>query len=217
LASSQVRTSSRKRASSGVSRKSTAAMLKPPSRAFTRRRVTTPQHDPGGRGLPSGDGRAARRPLASDVDTRSPNVRTGKRAHRPGGHPGAGDPARPRARRASRPPRGGAHRGEARHRRPGRDARAGARLPGRRRPPPDRGRPRPREDVDHQDDRGGPRRLVPADPVHARPRSVRPGRDARLPARSEHVRDRSRPGLLQLPPRRRDQPAPAKVQSRCSR
>src|SRR6478735_5048507 len=206
LASSQVRTSSRKRASSGVSRKSTGAMLKPPSRAFTRRRVTTPQHDPWGRGLPSGDGRAARRPLASDVDTRSPNVRTGKRAHRPGGHPRAGDPARPRARRASRPPRGGARRGEARHRRAGRDARAGARLPGRRRPPPDRGRPRPREDADHQDDGGGPRRLVPADPVHARPRPVRPRRDAHLPPRPGHVRDRSRPGLLQLPPRRRDQP-----------
>ena len=38
------------------------------------------------------------------------------------------------------------------------------------------------------------------------PRSVRPRRNARLPARSHRFRDRARPGLLQLPARRRDQP-----------
>ena len=44
------------------------------------------------------------------------------------------------------------------------------------------------------------------DPVHARPRPVRPRRDADLPARRGHVRHRARAGLLQLPARRRDQP-----------
>ena len=120
--------------------------------------------------------------------------------------PLAGDDVRARPRTAARPARGGARRGEARDRRSGRDARARARLPRRRRPPPDRGRARPRQDADDQDDRRRARRLVPADPVHARPRPVRPRRDARLPPRPGRVRDRSRPGLLQLPPRRRDQP-----------
>ena len=44
------------------------------------------------------------------------------------------------------------------------------------------------------------------DPVHARPRPVRPRRHAHLPAGRGHVRHRARPGLLQLPARRRDQP-----------
>ena len=102
--------------------------------------------------------------------------------------------------------RGGARRGQAGDRRPGRDARARARLPRRRRPPPDRGRARAREDADDQDDRGRARRHVPARPVHARPRAERSRRHADLPARHGRLRHRGRPGLLQLPARRRDQP-----------
>ena len=44
------------------------------------------------------------------------------------------------------------------------------------------GVPGPREDADDQDDRRRARRLVRAHPVHARPRPVRPRRDAHLPA-----------------------------------
>ena len=54
-----------------------------------------------------------------------------------------------------------------------------ARLPARRRPPADRGRPRPRQDADDQDDGLGARRLVQARPVHAGPRPERPRRHAR--------------------------------------
>ena len=50
------------------------------------------------------------------------------------------DPTGSRTGRSSRAARGGARRGQAGDRRPGRDARAGARLPRRRRPSPDRGR-----------------------------------------------------------------------------
>ena len=71
------------------------------------------------------------------------------------------------AERGARPARGGSRRDQARHRRPGRDARARARLPRRRWPPADRGRPGPREDADHQDDGRRARRLVPPRPVHA--------------------------------------------------
>ncbi len=109
-------------------------------------------------------------------------------------------------RRPPRAPRGGARRDQARHRGPGGDARARARLPRRRRPPPDRGRAGPREDPDDQDDGGGARRLVQAGAVHARPRAVRPRRHPCLPPRHGRVRHRDRAGLLQLPPRRRDQP-----------
>ena len=49
------------------------------------------------------------------------------------------------------------------------------------RPPAARGRPRPRQDAHDQDPRRGPRRLVPADPVHARPRPRRPRRHPHLP------------------------------------
>ena len=48
--------------------------------------------------------------------------------------------------------------------------------------------------------------IVRARPVHARPRPVRPRRHAHLPPGRGHVRHRARPGLLQLPARRRDQP-----------
>ena len=89
---------------------------------------------------------------------------------------------------------------------PGRDARARARLPARAGAPADRGRARAREDADDQDDRRGARRLVLAHPVHARPRPLRPGRHAHLPSRRGHLRHRARPGVLQLPPRGRDQP-----------
>ena len=68
------------------------------------------------------------------------------------------------------------------------------------------GVPGPREDADDQDDRGGARRLVLAHPVHARPRPLRPRRHAHLPGRRGHLRHRARPGVLQLPARRRDQP-----------
>ena len=94
----------------------------------------------------------------------------------------------------------------ARDRRPGPDAGAGARVPALRRPPADRGRARPREDADDQDRRRGARRHVPPHPVHARPRAERPRRHARLPPRHGDVRHGAGPGVLQLPPRRRDQP-----------
>ena len=48
--------------------------------------------------------------------------------------------------------------------------------------------------------------IVRAGPVHARPRPLRPRRHAHLPPAGGDVRHRARPGLLQLPPRRRDQP-----------
>ena len=79
-------------------------------------------------------------------------------------------------------------------------------LPARRRPPADRGRPGPREDAGDQDDGLRARRLVLAHPVHAGPRPERPRRHPDLPPRQARVRDRARPGLLQLPARRRDQP-----------
>src|SRR5256886_11409023 len=50
------------------------------------------------------------------------------------------------------------------------------------------------------------RRVLPTRAVHAGSRSVGSRRHARLPARSRGVRHRARPGLLQLPARRRDQP-----------
>ena len=84
--------------------------------------------------------------------------------------------------------------------------RAHVRRPARARAPPHRGRPRPREDADDQDDRRRPRRHLPARPVHARPRALGPRRHARLPARPHRVRHRARPRLLQLPARGRDQP-----------
>ena len=45
-----------------------------------------------------------------------------------------------------------------------------------------------------------------AHPVHPRPGPLGPGRHAHLPGGPARVRDRARPGVLQLPARRRDQP-----------
>ena len=81
------------------------------------------------------------------------------------------------------------------------------------------GVPGPGQDAHDQDPRRRPRRLVPAHPVHARTscpadlvgtRIYRPG--------PRHVRHRARPGVLQLPARRRDQPrARPRSSPRCSR
>ncbi len=50
------------------------------------------------------------------------------------------------------------------------------------------------------------------------PDAVRPRRDAHLPPRRRRLRDRARPGLRQLPARRRDQPRPGQGPvARCSR
>ena len=54
--------------------------------------------------------------------------------------------------------------------------------------------------------RARPRRHLPAHPVHARSRARRPRRHAHLPPEHGHVRHRARPGLHELPARRRDQP-----------
>ena len=98
-------------------------------------------------------------------------------------------------------------RDQARHRRPGRDARARLRLPARRRAPADRGRPRPRQDADRS--RPSPRcSAAPSSACSSRPTSCPPTSSARASTAraSEAFDDRARPGLLQLPPRRRDQP-----------
>ena len=79
--------------------------------------------------------------------------------------------------------RGGAVRGQARHRRPGRDARAAAGGAAGGRPRAARGRPRPGQDPDGQDARVGARRIVHARAVHAGPGPLGPRRHARLPAR----------------------------------
>ena len=76
---------------------------------------------------------------------------------------------------------------QARHRRPGRDARAPARRAAGRRPRAARGRPRPGQDADRQDARRGARRQLPPHPVHARPRARRPRRHAHLAARHRHA------------------------------
>ena len=68
------------------------------------------------------------------------------------------------------------------------------------------GGPGSREDPDHQDDGRRPGWIVRSRPVHARPRSVRPRRDADLPPAGGHLRHGARPRVLQLPPRGRDQP-----------
>ena len=68
------------------------------------------------------------------------------------------------------------------------------------------GVPGPRQDADGQDRRRRARRLVQAAAVHPRPRARRPGRHAHLPRRHRRLRHRARPGVLQLPARRRDQP-----------
>ena len=139
-------------------------------RARCRNHAATPQSWP-----PSTIGRRARRarPLAVRR-RREERTCQHRRASR--------RPHRPTPRSASRSaivtgaPRGGARRDQARDRRPGRDARARPRLPRRRWPPADRGRAGAREDPHDQDDGGGPRRLVQADPVHTGPRPVGPRR-----------------------------------------
>ena len=108
--------------------------------------------------------------------------------------------------RGPRRARDGAVRDQARDRRPGGDARARARGAAGRRPRAARGRPRPGQDADRQDRRRRARRLVQAPAVHARPRAGRPRRHAHLPAGHRRLRHRARPGVLQLPARRRDQP-----------
>ena len=107
----------------------------------------------------------------------------------------------------ARGPRGRALRAQARDRRPGRDARAPARRAARRRPRAARGRARPGQDADRQDARRRARRhrsgasssrptSCPSDLVGTR--IYRPGHGP--------LRHRARPGVRQLPARRRDQP-----------
>ena len=132
---------------------------------------------------------------------RRPEPRSRARSHRPAG---SGRPAgshRPPDHRRGRPVRD-----PPRHRRAGRDARADPRRAARRRPPAARGRARPRQDADDPDARGRHGRLVPAHPVHAGPRPGRPRRHADLPAGLGQLRHGAWPRVLQLPPRRRDQP-----------
>ena len=63
----------------------------------------------------------------------------------------------------------------------------------------------------------GARRAVPARAVHAGPRAVRPRRHAHLPAGHGPLRHRARPGLRQLPARRRDQPRARQGAERAAR
>ena len=121
--------------------------------------------------------------------------------------------------RRAHAPRGGALRGQARDRRPGRDARAPARRAAGRRPRAARGRPRPGEDADRQTLAAGRRRQVHPRAVHARPGPRRPRRHARAQRPDDgELRRRARPGLRQPPPRRRDQPrARPRCSPRCSR
>ena len=85
--------------------------------------------------------------------------------------------------------RAGALRDPPRDRRAGRDARAGARVPARAGPSPDRGRSRAGEDADDQDDRRRARRHVRARPVHARPRARRTSSARGSTARGEGTFD----------------------------
>ncbi|CAA9509830.1 MAG: MoxR-like ATPase in aerotolerance operon, partial [uncultured Solirubrobacteraceae bacterium] len=117
-------------------------------------------------------------------------------------------PPRPHA---GRPPHGadrGALRGQAGHRRPGRDARAAARRAARRRPRPARGRAGPRQDADGQHAGPDARRDVQARAVHAGPGPVGPRRHPHLPPGHGPLRRRARPRVRQLPAGRRDQPRP---------
>ena len=109
-----------------------------------------------------------------------------------------------------RGPAGGAReralRDQASDHRPGRDARARDGGAAHRRPRAAGGSAGPGQDPDHQDAglRGG-RQLQPH-PVHARPGPLRSRGHAHLPPGQRQLRRRARPGVRQLPPRRRDQP-----------
>ena len=110
----------------------------------------------------------------------------------------------PDAPRAS--PRGGARRGQARDRRAGRDARARARLPRRRRYLLIEGVPGLAKTLTIKTTAavlGGSFRRIQFTPDLV----PRMPSGPRLPAGPSGVRDRPRPGVLQLPPRRRDQPS----------
>ena len=179
FASSQARSSARNAASSGVSRRSTSAMLKRSGRGFTRSARNDPATWP--LGPRSTIGRRARRPPAARIrrrheESQCPHRKASPSTRRPPRR------QRPRRDRELDAPRAlleeALVRDQARDRRAGRDARAGARLPARRRPPPDRGRARPREDADDQDDGVGARRHVPAR-SSSRPTSCRATSSAR--------------------------------------
>ena len=113
--------------------------------------------------------------------------------------------------------RAGALRGQARHRRPGRPARAHGRRPARARPSPRRGRPRARQDDGGEDARPGDRRRVPAHPVHAGPRPGRHRRDAGLQPEARRVPGLARAGVREPRPRRRDQPRAREGAERAAR
>ncbi len=81
-----------------------------------------------------------------------------------------------------------------------------ARVPVLRRPPPDRGRPRRRQDVARQGDRPLDRRLVAPHPVHPRPAAVRRHRRVGLGPRPQRLRVPSRRRVRERRARRRDQP-----------
>ena len=104
---------------------------------------------------------------------------TGPRDERPAPHP--------RPLRRPRRARGGPVRGQAGHRRPGRDARAPARRAARRRPRAARGRPRPGQDPDRQDAGRGASAAASAasssPPTSSRPTSSAPASTARTRGR----------------------------------
>ena len=79
----------------------------------------------------------------------------------------------------------------------------GAAVP---RPLPARGRARRGQDARRGDAGEGGRRHVRPHPVHPRPGARRHRRHPHLPAVQREVRRRARPGVRQLPARRRDQP-----------
>ncbi len=113
---------------------------------------------------------------------------------RPGGGPGGSDvPQARRSRRAGDP-------GQAR----GRPARP--RLPVRPGPPPDRGRPRRRQDLAREGDRAVDRRHVAAHPVHPRPAAHRRDRRVDLEPGDERVRVPARRRVRHGAAGRRDQP-----------
>ena len=70
------------------------------------------------------------------------------------------------------------------------------------------GVPGPRQDPDDQDPCRRPRRHLQAHPVHPGPDALGPRRHPHLPPVRRLVRDGARPGLRELPARRRDQPRP---------
>ena len=111
----------------------------------------------------------------------------------------------PEGPRSARRARGRAVRDQARDRRPGRDARAAARRAAGRRPRAARGRARPGQDADRQDARRRARREFRR--VQFTPDLVPPTSSARASTGpTPALRHRARPGVRQLPARRRDQP-----------